>query len=516
MSAASRLTSSREIERKYEVVADAELPDLSGPSGASVDADTQRLVATYYDTADLRLSGSRITLRHRTGDDVAGWHLKLPLAGAREELHVSASARTVPKKLQSLVRSVIRDASLVPVASLTTRREVRLLRGPDGRPLAEVVDDRVDGRLLIEPEAPLLRWREWEAEDKGDDADVLDRLEPLLLAAGARPSQAASKLGRVLALTLAPQQDEPWWSGGAAPQAPPSAATVVQAHLREQLDELVRRDPEVRRDLPDALHKMRVATRRLRSALRTFAPLLERERGGRLYGELAHLAGVLGQVRDVEVMHARVLALIAQEPDELVLGPVRRRTDTLLRGRERVGRREVLRELDGDRYLRLLDDLHELVADPGFTERAHGPAETVLPPLVRDTWKRLHHTMRAAAKADAPEQDELLHEARKRAKAARYAAEAVESAFGKPARRFAAAMEQLQEVLGEHQDGVVTREVLRELGAASSGAGENGFTFGRLHALEQARAEAAVARWPTVRREVSRRRLRRWLDEPDP
>jgi CHAD domain-containing protein len=74
-------------------------------------------------------------------------------------------------------------------------------------------------------------------------------------------------------------------------------------------------------------------------------------------------------------------------------------------------------------------------------------------------------------------------------------------------------MADLQEVLGEFQDGVLTRDALRELGAASSRAGENGFTFGRLHGLEQARAEAAVARWPQVRKEVSTPKLRRWLEQ---
>jgi CHAD domain-containing protein len=121
--------------------------------------------------------------------------------------------------------------------------------------------------------------------------------------------------------------------------------------------------------------------------------------------------------------------------------------------------------------------------------------------------------MSAAERAPrGPEQDELLHEVRKDAKRTRYAAEAVEPVLGRDARRYAAAIAELQESLSDFQDGVVTRQVLRELGARASRAGENGFTFGRLHALEQVRAEAAVARWPQARAAVSRRRLRRWFD----
>ena len=79
---------------------------------------------------------------------------------------------------------------------------------------------------------------------------------------------------------------------------------------------------------------------------------------------------------------------------------------------------------------------------------------------------------------------------------------------GRDARRYAKAVARLQESLGDLQDGVVTRQVLREL--AADGAG--GFVLGRLHALEQVRAEAAVARWPQARAAVSRKRLRRWFD----
>jgi CHAD domain-containing protein len=119
-----------------------------------------------------------------------------------------------------------------------------------------------------------------------------------------------------------------------------------------------------------------------------------------------------------------------------------------------------------------------------------------------------------AAAQDAPRgpaQDELLHEVRKDAKRSRYAAEAVQPLFGAPAARYAEAVAELQESLGDFQDGVVTREVLRELATGGRRAGRDAFTFGRLHALEQVKAEAAVAAWPEARAAVSRGRLRRWM-----
>lgn len=507
-------TATLEVERKYDVDAGIDVPALDGlPGVASVAPPVVlELVATYFDTADLRLRGAGVTLRHRAGGPDAGWHLKVPLGADREELQVDGDdpQAPVPEALQALVRAVVRTAPVVPVARLLTTRTVHALLDVGGAQLVEVVDDQVEGRLLDTPGVTPQRWREWEAELGTGARSLLDEVERALLAAGAARSGSGSKVGRVLAARPAQPTDPGWWVGTSA--HPETAGLVVQAHLADQVAELVARDPQVRRDLPDSVHRMRVATRRLRSALQTFRPLLDRAQTDPLRDELRWLAGVLGVARDVEVMHARVRAMVAAEPAELVLGPVLARVDRVLGGRYHSAHERVVRELDGPRYLALLEDLDTLAGSPPFTELAGGSSTDVLLPLVRRTWTRLDRTMRQAKRAAAGEtQDLLLHEARKLAKASRYAAEAVAPTFGRRAVRFAGEVADLQEVLGDFQDGVVTREALRELGAASSRSGENGFTFGRLHGLEQARAQAAVARWPKVRRRVSRPRLRRWL-----
>jgi len=508
-------TAALEVERKYDVDTTVTLPDLDGLSGvaATTEPAVHQLVAHYVDTADLRLRAAGVTLRHRSGGNDAGWHLKLPLGDDREELGVPGDDPTapVPEELQALVRALVRTRPLAPVARLTTRRTVRRLLDDAGLVLVEVVDDEVRGELLGVDQASPVVWREWEAELGTAPRSLLDEVERRLLAAGAVRSTTSSKVGRVLAGRPVEPGEPAWWS--ATSSRPSSAGEVVQAHLRAQVDELVDRDPQVRRDLPDAVHKARVATRRLRSALRTFRPLVDRTVTDPLRVELRWLAGVLGEARDVEVLHARLRRLLHAEPPELVMGPVAERVDTVLGRRYRDAHARAVAVLDDPRYLSLLDDLEQLVQAPPFSDAARGPAVEVLAPLVTRSWRSLDRTMRAAERADGPERDELLHEARKHAKAARYAAESVEPAFGCDATRFARAMEELQEVLGEHQDGIVLRAALRELGAASSRSGENGFTFGRLHGLEQARAETAYARWPKVRKSASRRRLRRWLRE---
>ncbi len=503
-----------EIERKYDVDSGAVLPDLADLPGVvrTADLTVHVLVAHYLDTRDLRLRAAGVTLRHRAGGDDGGWHLKLPLGDDREELRVAGDDPTgpVPPELQALVRAIVRTHPLVPVARLTTRRAVRRLLGDAGSVLVEVVDDDVVGTMPEAPEDATTRWREWEIELGSGDRELLDVVEKRLLQAGAERSSSATKVGRVLAGRAAEPGVPAWWSGTSGRSS--TSGQLVQAHLRAQVDELVARDPQVRRDLPDAVHKMRVATRRLRSALRTFGPLLDRTATDPLRDELRWLAGVLGKARDVEVMHARLRELIAGQPEDLVMGPVLSRVDQVMGGRYRHAHTRAVAEFDGPRYLQLLEALEAVATAPPFQDRARGPARDVLAPLVRRTWTRLDKTMRAAERATGDEQDLLLHEARKEAKAARYAAESVEPAFGRRAERFARAVERLQEVLGEHQDGVVTRDVLRELGAASSKSGENGFTFGRLHGLEEARAAAARAGWPQIRAEVSKPKLHRWLD----
>jgi CHAD domain-containing protein len=502
-----------EVERKFDLDPQSQIPPLDAvaPGALAGPTSQQQLVATYFDTEDLRLRAARVTLRHRTGDSDAGWHLKLPAGNARLEVHSSAlpPPAPVPEELLALVRSRVRERPLLPVAVLTTSRTVHPLTDPDGRVLLEVVDDVVEGRR--DGQEQVLSWREWEAELVGGDLALLDAVTERLLTAGATPSTTASKVGRVLEVTA--PAGSAWWSRPPArPAKGASTAEAVRAHLAEQVTELLARDPQVRRDEHDAVHKMRVATRRLRSALSTFRPLLVRGETDPLRDELRWLAGTLGHARDAEVLHARLKGLLAEQPPELVLGPVAQRVDDVLLTRYREAHAHALTDLDSPRCLGLFEALEDLVAAPPWHELAEQPAKDVLPALVRRVDRRLIRTVRRADRSPSGEEQDLaLHEARKLAKQLRYACEAVEPVFGRRAARMAAAVTDLQEVLGEHQDSVVTRDVLRQLGAGSSRAGQNGFTFGRLHGLEQARADARHEQWREVWERTSRRRLRRWL-----
>ena len=196
-----------EIERKYAVGADFAMPDLSGvPAVASVTGPrTYHLTAIYWDTPGFRLAAAHITLRRRTGGTDAGWHLKLPAGAERREVHAPLEAGTdsVPAELAGLVTGVTGDLPLRPIARLQTARTVRHLRDNAGQILAEVADDQVTGSLP-EPGGAAgswqvaSTWREVEVELDHGAVDLLADTRQLLLAAGAQPSPAASKLSNLL------------------------------------------------------------------------------------------------------------------------------------------------------------------------------------------------------------------------------------------------------------------------------------------------------------------------------
>jgi len=203
------MTDHVEIEQKFDVDEDFERPDFGALPGVTAAAPVvHRLAATYFDTQGDRLAANKITLRRRTGGTDEGWHLKLPAAdGNRQELHepLGDSADEVPERFASRVAEVTGGRALAPIAQLDTERTVVTLTRDNGRLVAEVADDLVTARRLngtpggpgAGPGEPL-RWREVEVEVPEPEPELQQAAADLLLAAGARPSGQASKLGRLL------------------------------------------------------------------------------------------------------------------------------------------------------------------------------------------------------------------------------------------------------------------------------------------------------------------------------
>jgi CHAD domain-containing protein len=494
----------KEREAKLAAPPGFELPRLGGPEdGFLAEPQTaRRLQTTYYDTADLRLARWGASLRYRPGE---GWTVKLPEGqdGAllvRAEHVFPGDRRKPPAEAVALVRAFVRTGQLSPAVRMRTLRRPVELREPAGSRLAELADDDVqvlDGRRIV------ARFRELEVElDQAADDDLLDQVLDRLLEAGAQPAEPTPKYLRALGgreRVLGPEIVPPELDGRA----------TVEALLRHDLAtgtlRLFRHEAGVRTgEDPEAVHQARVATRRLRSTLRTFSSLLDPEWTDRLRDELKWLADLLGQVRDTDVLLERFSEHLAALPaDDAKVGP---RLLARLVDQRDSARRRLLGGMATERYAVLLDDLVAAAAAPALLPGGDRPATGVMPPLVARPWKKLRKAVR---KAGGDPADDQLHQIRIRAKRARYAAEAVEPVIGKPAEDFADAVADLQSVLGDHQDAVVGEAWLRE--AAGAARRDVALVAGMLIAAERASAADTRDHWRQVWKAANRKKLRAWL-----
>jgi CHAD domain-containing protein len=372
-----------ETERKYEVPSGMTLPDADRLFGLAVgSSDEAELDVTYFDTDDLRLARSGVTLRRRAGGDDAGWHLKLPVdADTRDELQLPLGRDTAqpPARFATLTRVYTRGMRLEPVAKLMTKRRRWTFTGTNGHELAELADDQVHG---------------------------------------------------------------------------------IRLHLRD-------------------------AT----------APVM---------ADLRWLGAELAPARDAEVLAARFTAAVDALPTQEVLGPVAGQLTRRFSREQAQGHTRAVGALDSDRYLQLQERLDTLLADPPLTRRGRRRATRELPHAIEKALRRTTARMSRADAATDTDRDAALHEMRKAAKRTRFVLEVAEPAFGKKARKLRKRIKDVQSLLGDHHDTVVARPVLRELGAQAHIDGGNGFSFGILHATEQATArhleDQLTAAWKRVAR----------------
>lgn len=472
------------------------LPSLEGlADGVELVArEDERLSTTYLDTDDLRLARWGLSLRHRLGE---GWILKLPVeeAGAllvRDEIAFAGNGRRPPRQAADLVRAYIRTAELLPQIRLRTLRRRVELHDSEARLLADVVDDEVsvlDGRRIAS------RFRELEVEI-GEDTPpgFLEAVVTRLRSAGAGESDPTPKYIRA----LGPRAVQPPEVVVENLRSGATAADVVRRAIAESVARLIQHDLVIRLDSdPEGVHQARVATRRLRSDLRTFRSLLEPEWVREFRDELGWLAGILGAVRDGDVLLERIRQRAAALPTESSAGAA-----GVVSSLEQVrdaAHAALLDTLRGERYVALLDRLVEAARSPALLLEADLPATTAVAGLARRPWRSLRRSV--SARSDPPTVEEL-HGIRIRTKRCRYAAEAVAPVLGKRARVFARAAANLQEVLGELNDAVVAERWLRGW-AAQTRSPRAAYAAGELAGLEQAAAQATRRTWRKAWKELA-------------
>jgi CHAD domain-containing protein len=464
-----------ERELKLSVEPGFELPPLP------VETTPKRLRAIYYDTSDLRLARHGVTLRRRSEEGRDRWQLKLPTHEARLELEWEADDSAIPGEITWLLTAHLRGHELGPIAELhTLRRAVRLTA--QGEPAADVVHDSVE---VLEDNRVVRSFEEVEIEQIGDGAErLIARVEKQLRAAGARSSDGRAKVFQALDLP-AP----------GAPQVPREAPAIehLRAYLQHQVAALVASDPPTRRSGREGVHRMRVASRRMRSVLKEANRLLDPSWVQQTRDELKWLGGVLGEVRDPDVFSAYVESEVRSLSEAAAGGG----TDlvTLIHSQSEASRRRLAEALDSPRYLALLDRL-EAVAESLPVTPEHESLRKILRRAARRTRGKLR---RASAKSSG---DVELHELRIAAKRARYAGELAETVVGSAARRLAKRAAAVQKILGEHQDAVVAEERLEGLVRDATPAGA--FVAGRLAGRQRDRRADARAKLPKVANRLER------------
>jgi CHAD domain-containing protein len=493
---------SPERELKLAAAPDFRMPSIFGLVGTVVrQAPPERNETTYYDTDDLRLARWGASLRHRPGE---GWTVKLPAERdapflVRPEIVFEGDGGSPPPAALELVRGFVRSGELHESIRMTTLRRRTELHDSDGHLIGGVVDDAVS----VHNGASTSGFRELEVEI-GEEMtpSLLDALVARLRQAGAGSPDQTAKYIRALApaTPLTPEIE----AAELGPDA--SAGEVVRRALALSVIRLVRHDAVVRLDLdPEGVHQARVATRRLRSDLKTFRPLVDRQWSTALRDELGWIARILGDVRDGDVLLGRLRTRATELSGTLeeAAGPVL----VSLQESRNASYVVLLEALRSKGYLELLDRLVEAAGALALRDEASAPAIDAVPALVRRPWHKLE---KRASRLPHEPTGAQLHEVRIRTKRVRYAAEAAAPVVGKPARALAQAAARLQGVLGDLNDAGVAASWLGEW-AAAAGAGDASTAAEELAELERGEARELRGRWRAAWDELADPELRAWM-----
>ena len=479
--------------------------------GLSLEAlGEQRLVDRYLDTDGWAFHRAGFALRLREGTGPALAELKA-LTGGDDgpEEHAPLRRREISERLSAAyplaplaglragsgpvsrrVRDVAGNATPRPLFALRTVRRRFALRSGCAT-LAEVAIDETSILHADGGAAAGLRRLEVEAGSASTAEQVAPFARRLRENAGLRPAEGSKFEAGLAAVGLQPE---------AAPDLGPtdydhasSLSEVARAALRRQLAACLAEEPGTRLgDDIEALHRMRVASRRMRAVTRSFAEALTPELLA-LREEWRWIADALGEVRDLDVQ------IEALEESDAALAPLREQ----LRAARGDARVELLAALNSPRYEALIEGMAQALRGPAPSEGAGAqPARLAVPRLLRRARKRLRRTVRRLD-GDAPARE--YHRARIRAKRVRYATECVANLYGEPARELIEALKDVQDVLGRSQDASIAIARLQGIACADRDTPPGTlFAMGRLAEREArvlaTRDEAFGVAWARFRK----------------
>lgn len=254
-----------------------------------------------------------------------------------------------------------------------------------------------------------------------------------------------------------------------APSAPPSAPAAstgnsLADHLgvvvEKRLDKLMQsRQWRTSNDPVEAVHDLRVASRRLRAFVSVFTPLLDSEVLDRTEKPLRRITRAARSVRDLDVHMELLVDRLERAATDRERAALEHLLEHLETGRERIRRRaeKRLARIDfDDLRLWISAALGETVARLPHDQAAAGAlAEDLIQPLIK------------RASKDRPANDGMeypddMHKLRIDLKKLRYGIELFEPVFGAHYQTLYERVEALQELLGKHHDLVVLSDIVED------------------------------------------------------
>ena len=466
---------------------------------AVVSGGARELKDVYFDTEDWRLYRAGYAMRVRKDGESAEATMKALVpseGGLRQRREISQpiegieTLKGISGPVGERARRLAGTADLRPLFEVHTRRRTYALftETPSSGEIVEDTSGNIrpqnsEQDAIVVAEVAL---DESEIFANGGASTHLSRVE-VEVGSDAQSHDGVRDFVEVLkeALNLRPTRTSKFRTGlsvaGLSPEvaldfgptdidATMSAGEVAFAILRRHFAEMLTHEPGVRLgEDPEELHDMRVATRRLRAALKLYSDVLPK-RSERYERDLRWVGGALGEVRDLDV-HLQRLSEEASRNGEVLEGVA-----ALLRDRRVEARRRMLDALDSNRYERLVASFS------GTLRRGRSPTPTApileaAPNLLRERYKKVR---KAANKLREDSPPEHFHNLRKKGKRLRYALEPVQEIYGKPAKQMVKLLKKIQDDLGDHQDLIVAAGLMEELGGATDRPPQSAFSMGSM------------------------------------
>lgn len=451
---------------------------------------TARMVSTYFDTPDFRLQRQRAALRVRQIGKRRIQTLKLParpergvIARREWERSVSGDAPELGDIESRHVRELIDGYSgqLAPVFTAHVRRSSVPL-SVDG----STVELAVDIGEIKTPRG-VVPICEAELELKSGDVDSLYHLAQELNRRIPLSLELLSKSERGYALATS-SSPPPRRAEGVRLGKDLTAGEAFQRIARSCLLQMRANAASIRAEpSPDGIHQLRVAARRLRSAMAAFDEVLPRDERRRLNQSVRWIAQSCGRAREYDVFISDIVKpLCARYPGETALQDLmrlssQRRDDAYAAVGVVIESREFT---DG------LLAVERWVEAGKWRLGAESPADRPIAEMARVVLKRLHKKLLKAGRDLDRLGEQELHALRIRAKKLRYASEFFRDLFrAKATKAFVESLAGLQDRLGALNDSAVSRQLLADLEAHR----------GDVSATSLAKAAGAVLGWNAAR-----------------